>query len=86
MRAISLVAVSEWPPSAKKLSLTPTGAGSSSSSATIAASFDSTGVRGATGIWPVPAPQSGSGSARWSIFPLPVSGSAGSTTKVAGTM
>jgi hypothetical protein len=49
MRAISRVAVSEWPPSAKKLSLTPTGAGSVSSSAMIAASRDSAGVRGAAG-------------------------------------
>ena len=37
MRAISLVAVSECPPSAKKLSLRPTGPGSASSSAMIAA-------------------------------------------------
>ena len=64
MRAISRVAVSEWPPSAKKLSLTPTGSGSASSSAMITASFDSVGVRGATGTWPAAAPQSGSGSAR----------------------
>ena len=59
---------------------------SASSSAKIAASRASVGVRGATGTWPGTTPQSGSGSARWSIFPLPVSGSAGSTTKAAGTM
>jgi hypothetical protein len=64
MRAISRVAVSEWPPSAKKLSFTPTGDGSVRSSATSAASRDSAGVRGATGAAPEAAPQSGSGSAR----------------------
>nr|WP_051751835.1 hypothetical protein [Streptosporangium amethystogenes] len=75
---------SESPPRSKKLSCTPILAASTpSTSAQIPASSRSAASRGATRS--APAPPSGAGSARRSVFPLDVSGSSSSRTKKAGT-
>ena len=79
-----MTASSECPPSAKKLSCTPTRS-TFSTSAQIPASTSSTGVRGAT-YRSASAVYSGAGSALRSSFPFGVSGSASSTTNAAGTM
>ena len=85
-RAVTRTASSEWPPSSKKLSWTPT-RGTPSTSPRCAASSSSVGVaRGDVARRRRPWPASGAGSALRSTLPLGVSGSASSTTKAEGTM
>ncbi len=83
-RVATRVASRECPPSSKKLSSTPTRS-TPSTSAQIPASTSSVGVRGATYASAAPE-SSGAGSARRSVLPCGVSGSASSTTTAAGTM
>ncbi len=86
IREIACVASSECPPSSKKPSCAPTRSGASlSTSAKAPAMASSTGPRGATYARATSAPASGAGSARRSILPLAVSGSAGSSTNADGT-
>ena len=82
-RETTCVASSEWPPSSKKPSSTPTRS-APSTSAQIPASTSSVAVRGAA--YAAPLPCSGAGSARRSTLPLAVSGRLSSTTKAPGTM
>ncbi len=77
-------ASSEWPPSSKKSSSTPT-AGSPSTSANAAHSASSRGLDGPRPA-PVAAAWSGAGRAWRSSLPLAVSGSDSSTTQADGTM
>ncbi len=87
MRDSARVASSEWPPSAKKSSWTPTVPGARpSSSSQMPAISSSTAVCGGAAPPAVSASCPGSGSARRSILPVRVSGSASSQTKAAGTM
>ena len=79
------MAISECPPSSKKLSWMPIAA-TPITSAQISASSSSSGVRGAAGWPPASSRRSGSGSARRSTLPFGVSGSPESRTKAAGTM
>ena len=86
-RETTWVASSEWPPSSKKSSWTPTCVDAPAPRAQMPASSSSVGVRGATyacassGRAP-----SGAGSALRSTLPLGVSGSASSATNAEGTM
>ncbi len=84
MRETTWVASSEWPPSSKKLSSTPTRE-TPSTWAQISASNTSVGVRGAT-CFTVTVAESGEGSAALSILPLGLTGRAGSAMSAEGTM
>ncbi len=84
MRETTRMAISEWPPSSKKLSRTPTRS-RRSTAAQIPASTSSVGVRGAT-YRSAPAAYSGAGSALRSTFPFGVRGRRSRTTTAAGTM
>ncbi len=83
MRLMSRVASSEWPPRRKKWS-SMVADGSPSTAAKSPHSTSSAGVRGARPALSVLC--LGAGSARRSILPLVVSGSASRTTNADGTM
>ena len=85
MRPSTRIASNEWPPSSRKLSVTPTSC-FFSTSAQMRAIVASVGVRGATIVALGAAVASGAGSARVSILPFAVSGSASSSTTALGTM
>ncbi len=86
MRETTCVARREWPPSAKKLSVTLT-RGRLRTALKSSASFSSVGVRGATKVASsVRLAASGAGSSLLAIFPLGVRGRASSGTKTEGTM
>jgi len=86
VRAIAWVATSECPPASKKSSWMLTRS-RPSTSAQIAASLCSIGVRGATKDVPAALASScGAGNAARSSLPLAVRGSASRSTKAAGTM
>src|SRR6185436_2365669 len=69
MRVMTWVAESEWPPSSKKSSSTPTRS-TPRTPAQIPATISSTGSRGGTCSAAARATLSGAGSARWSTLPL----------------
>ena len=85
MRETTRVPSSEWPPSAKKSSCTPTRS-VPSTAAQIPTRISSAGVEGGTGSPSPAASAAGSGRARRSVLPLGVSGMASSATNADGTM
>ena len=84
MRDTNRAAAREWPPTRKKLSLTPNSPWPSTS-AQIAWSWRSRSVEGSTRCCRSPA-KDGAGRALRSSLPFVVSGRASSSTNAAGTM